>query len=102
MGRDGRLLGIRSAHRPVHDGGLGPDQGRGRGRDGCLRRRPVSRPAGVVIDGAFYPCSHEMHTGLAEMYVADPRFAANHERVASGLAQYVHDAILANAARHRG
>jgi len=43
-----------------------------------------------------------MHTGLAEMYVADPRFAANHERVAAGLAQYVHDAILANAARHRG
>jgi hypothetical protein len=41
-----------------------------------------------------------MHTGLAEMYVADPRFAATYEKVATGLAQYVHDAILANAARH--
>jgi DNA-binding transcriptional MerR regulator len=25
------------------------------------------------IDDAFYPCSHEMHVGLAEMYLSDPR-----------------------------
>ncbi len=52
------------------------------------------------IDDAFYPCSYEMHCGLAEMYVADPRFTATYEKIAPGLAQYLHDAILANAARH--
>jgi DNA-binding transcriptional MerR regulator len=54
----------------------------------------------LQIDRAFYPCSYEMHTGLAEMYIADPRFAATYEAQAAGMAQYVHDAILANAARH--
>jgi MerR family transcriptional regulator, thiopeptide resistance regulator len=49
--------------------------------------------------GSFYDCSQEMHVGLAEMYIADPRFAANYEKVAPGLAQFVHDAILANASR---
>lgn len=52
------------------------------------------------IDEAFYPCSYEMHRGLADMYLADPRFTANYESLAPGLAQYVHDAIVANAARH--
>ena len=33
------------------------------------------------------------------MYIADPRFTATYEKIASGLAQYFHDAILANAAR---
>lgn len=51
------------------------------------------------IDKRFYPVSYEMHVGLAEMYVADPRFAANYEKIRAGLAQYMHDAILANAAR---
>jgi DNA-binding transcriptional MerR regulator len=53
----------------------------------------------LTIDERFYPCSHEMQSGLAEMYVADPRFTANYEKVRSGLARYLHDAILANAAR---
>jgi DNA-binding transcriptional MerR regulator len=52
------------------------------------------------ISRDFYDCSHEMHQGLAEMYITDPRFTANYEKIAPGLAQYVHDAILANAARH--
>jgi MerR family transcriptional regulator, thiopeptide resistance regulator len=47
----------------------------------------------------FYSCSPEMHVGLAEMYIADPRFTANYEKVAPGLARYVHDAIVANARR---
>ncbi len=51
------------------------------------------------IDEAYYPCSYEMHRGLAEMYVADPRFTASYEALEQGLAQYVHDAILANADR---
>lgn len=49
----------------------------------------------------FYDCSLEMHTGLAQMYVADPRFTATYEHVAPGLAQYLHDAIVANAASPR-
>jgi DNA-binding transcriptional MerR regulator len=47
----------------------------------------------------FYECTHEIHCGLAEMYVADPRFTAHYEQVAPGLAAYVHDAIVANASR---
>jgi MerR family transcriptional regulator, thiopeptide resistance regulator len=53
------------------------------------------------IDRWFYPCSYEMHTGLADMYVADARFTEHYEKVAPGLAQYVHDAIHANAERAR-
>lgn len=45
----------------------------------------------------FYPCSPMMHRGLAEMYVADERFARTYEREAEGLAAYIHDAIVANA-----
>jgi MerR family transcriptional regulator, thiopeptide resistance regulator len=52
------------------------------------------------ISTSFYDCPHEMHAGLAEMYVTDPRFAANYEKVAPGLAQFFHDAIVANATRH--
>jgi hypothetical protein len=36
------------------------------------------------------------------MYLADPRFTATYEKIAPGLAQYLHDAIVANAARHAG
>jgi DNA-binding transcriptional MerR regulator len=54
----------------------------------------------IQIDHAFYPCSYEMHRGLAAMYLADPRFTATYEAVAPGLAQYLHEAIVANAARH--
>ena len=54
----------------------------------------------LQIDRNFYPCSYQMQVGLAEMYLADPRFTATYEKIAPGLAQYVHDAIKANAARH--
>ena len=52
------------------------------------------------IDRWFYPCSHEMQAGLAAMYIADERFRAHYEARAEGLAQYVHDAIVANALDH--
>jgi MerR family transcriptional regulator, thiopeptide resistance regulator len=48
------------------------------------------------IDRWFYPCSKEMHKGLGAMYVADPRFAANLDKVAPGFAQYLSDAIAAS------
>jgi MerR family transcriptional regulator, thiopeptide resistance regulator len=56
----------------------------------------------LQIDRNFYACSYQMQLGLAQMYLADPRFTATHEKVEPGLAQYVHDAIVANAARHAG
>lgn len=52
------------------------------------------------IDKWFYACSYDMHTGLGEMYVADPRFMQHYEAVHPGLAQYVSDAIIANALDH--
>lgn len=47
----------------------------------------------------FYPCSPQMQVGLAQMYLSDPRFTAFYEDQAPGLAQFVHDAVAANAAR---
>jgi DNA-binding transcriptional MerR regulator len=52
------------------------------------------------ITDAFYDCTYDIHVGLAEMYVADARFTATYEKIAPGLAQYLHDAIRANAASH--
>ena len=43
----------------------------------------------------FYECTPRMQRGLAEMYVEDERFTQTYERVAPGLARYVHDAVLA-------
>jgi DNA-binding transcriptional MerR regulator len=49
----------------------------------------------------FYPCSHEVHLGLAEGYVADARFTAYWDGFHPGLAEYVRDAIRANAERRQ-
>jgi MerR family transcriptional regulator, thiopeptide resistance regulator len=66
-----------------------------------LSGTPVTDPrvqAAVVahrehITRWFYPCSVEMQRGLAEMYIADPRFTANIDRIAPGMARYIHEAI---------
>jgi MerR family transcriptional regulator, thiopeptide resistance regulator len=47
----------------------------------------------------FYDCPAAMHAGISEMYVSDPRFTKTYEDIAPGLAQYVRDAVHANAAR---
>lgn len=52
------------------------------------------------IQERFYDLSHDVHRGLADMYVADPRFTKTYEDIAPGLAAYVRDAIRANADRH--
>lgn len=54
------------------------------------------------IDQRFYDCGYAFHKNLAELYVSDPRYTATYDDSLSapGLAQYVHDAMLANAARH--
>jgi DNA-binding transcriptional MerR regulator len=63
------------------------------------RAMDLAEQARVQIDAWFYPCSHEMHVNLAEMYIADPRFTATYEKIHEGMAVYWHDAILANAVR---
>lgn len=45
----------------------------------------------------YYECSYDIHSGLADMYVADPRFTKTYDDVEPGLARYVADAIHANA-----
>ncbi|MGR6317473.1 MerR family transcriptional regulator [Micromonospora soli] len=50
-----------------------------------------------LITRWFYDCSYEIHTGLADMYVADPRFTAYFEKIRPGLAAYLNEAIHANA-----
>ena len=47
----------------------------------------------------YYDCSHEMHRGLAEMYVSDERFRANYDKLSPGLSGFVRDAIYANVER---
>lgn len=62
----------------------------------------LAEEARLHIHRWFYPCSPAMHVGLADMYTADPRFAAHYDDRAPGLAAFMAGAIRANAARHTG
>lgn len=53
------------------------------------------------IDQRYYPCSHAMQCGLADLYEADERFRDHYDRHGAGLAAYLIAAIRANAAIHR-
>jgi DNA-binding transcriptional MerR regulator len=44
----------------------------------------------------FYDCGDEMHRGLVEMYVADDRFTRYYDDVEPGLAQFLHDIVVAS------
>ncbi|GAS90929.1 MerR family transcriptional regulator [Mycolicibacterium brisbanense] len=48
----------------------------------------------------FYDVGDEMHVCLAEMYLADDRFTRYYDDVEPGLAQFVHDIIVASV--HEG
>ena len=48
-----------------------------------------------AISKWFYDCSPEMQKNLALMYLADERFKKFYDDRALGLAQFVHDAIMA-------
>lgn len=48
------------------------------------------------IDRWLYPCSPEMHVGLADMYEADERFRRHYDERAEGLASFVARAIRGN------
>ena len=41
----------------------------------------------------FYTCEVEYLRGLADMWVQDPRFAVNYERIREGGALFVQDAV---------
>ncbi len=72
-------------------------------RDLMLAGMPVTAPevqACVAeqrehITRWFYPCSKAMQKQLGAMYVVDPRFKANLDKIAEGYAQYLSDAIAA-------
>jgi hypothetical protein len=49
----------------------------------------------AAISKWFYECSVDMQKNLAVMYVEDFRFKAYYDGRVRGLAQYVHDAIMA-------
>jgi MerR family transcriptional regulator, thiopeptide resistance regulator len=50
----------------------------------------------------FYPCSPTMHTGLADLWEADGRFAENIDRHGAGLTAFLAAAVRANARRQGG
>jgi hypothetical protein len=49
----------------------------------------------AAISKWFYECSVEMQRNLALMYIGDERFKKYYDGRVRGLAQYVHDAIMA-------
>lgn len=59
----------------------------------------AAEAARMHIHTWFYDCSAQFHRCLGDMYVADPRFARTYDDIRPGLAQYVRDAIHANADR---
>lgn len=63
------------------------------------RAMGVAEEARLIIDKWFYPLSRDMHVNLGEMCVTDPRFKATYDAQREGLAQWLCDAIKANAGR---
>jgi hypothetical protein len=49
----------------------------------------------AAISKWFYECSVEMQKNLAQMYISDERFKKYYDERLRGLAQFVHDAIMA-------
>ena len=49
----------------------------------------------------FYEPNLELYRGLAAMYVEDKRFTAYFEKYAKGLAQFMHDAMIAYCDRQK-
>jgi MerR family transcriptional regulator, thiopeptide resistance regulator len=47
----------------------------------------------------FYDVDDEMHLCLAQMYLADERFTRYYDDVEPGLAQFIHDIVVARTAR---
>jgi len=63
------------------------------------RAMDVAEAHRLHIHDRFYDITPEFHRNLGDMYVADPRFTKTYEDIRPGMAQYVRDAIHANADR---
>ena len=63
------------------------------------RAMDAAEQARLHIHRRFYDLAPELHRNLGDLYVTDPRFTKTYEDIAPGLAQYVRDAIHANADR---
>jgi MerR family transcriptional regulator, thiopeptide resistance regulator len=70
--------------------GLAPDSGEA--MDIAERHR-------LSIGRWFYPCGSTMHTGLADLWEADGRFAASIDAHGAGLTSFLAAAVRANARR---
>jgi len=66
------------------------------------RAMDVAEAHRLHIHDRFYDLTPEFHRNLGDMYVADPRFTKTYEDIKPGMAQYVRDAIHANADRAAG
>ena len=68
-------------------------------RGGHATDSPEAAAAAVAhreqIGRWFYEVTPEVHQGLAQMYVADPRFTATYDAIEPGLATYVSEAVQA-------
>lgn len=62
----------------------------------------AAEAARAHMDRWFFPVDARFHRSLGDMYVQDPRFRATYEVLRPGLAQYLRDAIHANADRIEG
>jgi hypothetical protein len=47
----------------------------------------------------FFPCASDVNCGLGQMYVTDPRFKENIDKLGEGVGRYLSDAIAANHQR---
>ena len=63
------------------------------------RAMDAAEQARLHIHTRFYDLTPEFHRNLGDMYLADPRFTKTYEGIKPGMAQYVRDAIHANADR---
>jgi DNA-binding transcriptional MerR regulator len=72
-------------------------------RDGVRADEPramdIAERHRLAIDRWFYPCSHRMHRGLADLWQSDRRFADNIDKHGVGLTDYLAAAVRANASR---
>ncbi|OEJ25751.1 transcriptional regulator [Streptomyces agglomeratus] len=67
---------------------------------GSVRAMDLAEEHRALISRNHYDCGYDMHVCLAEMYVVDERFTTSIDAAKPGLAAYLREAILANAARH--
>ncbi len=54
------------------------------------------------IERWFYPCGPAMHTNLADLWEADPRYGENMDKHGAGLTAFLAAAVRANARRRGG